>query len=134
MEKGSKSGSIDEYMEGFPPETRRVLKEVRALIREVAPEAKEKIRYSIPTFHLNGNLVHFAGYANHVGFYPTPSGIEAFREELEPYRTSKGAVQFPLGQPIPRDLIRRIVAFRVQEDARRGSRRKGAARKGGRRK
>jgi len=134
MEKSSRAGSIDEYIRGFPPETRQVLEEVRALIREVAPDAAEKISYAVPTFYLNGDLVHFAGYKSHIGFYPTSSGIEAFKEELEPYRTSKGAVQFPLDQPIPGDLIRRIVAFRVEENAGKGFRRKGTASKGDRRK
>jgi len=133
MEKRSRAGSIDEYIQGFPPETRQILEEVRALIREVAPDAAEKISYAIPTFYLDGNLVHFAGYVSHIGFYPTSSGIEAFKKELEPYRTSKGAVQFPLDRPIPRDLIRRIVAFRVEENAKKGSRRKGAAQDGERR-
>jgi uncharacterized protein YdhG (YjbR/CyaY superfamily) len=108
--------SVDEYVAGFPPETRRVLEELRALIRTAAPEATETISYAIPTFDLNGHLVHFAGYAKHVGFYPTGTGIAAFREELAPYRTGKGSVQFPLGEPLPSDLIRRIVEFRVEEN------------------
>jgi uncharacterized protein YdhG (YjbR/CyaY superfamily) len=93
-----------------------VLQQVRALIRETAPGATETISYAIPTFDLNGkHLVHFAGYAKHVGFYPVPSAMEAFKEELEPYRSGKGSAQFPLGRPLPADLIRRIVAFRVTE-------------------
>ena len=93
-----------------------MLEELRAAIRAVAPEATEKISYGIPTFDLNGqHLVHFAGYAKHVGFYPTGSGIEAFKEELGAYVTSKGTVQFPLDRPLPADLVQRIVEFRVRE-------------------
>jgi uncharacterized protein YdhG (YjbR/CyaY superfamily) len=110
------ANSIDEYVEGFPRETRQVLQELRALIGAAAPEAVEKVSYAIPTLDLNGHhLVHFAGYKNHVGFYPTGSGIEAFSKELEPYKSGKGSVQFPLGQPLPAELIRRIVEFRVKE-------------------
>ena len=108
---------IDEYLAGFPPETQKALGELRALIRASAPDATETISYAIPTFDLNGrHLVHFAGYAKHVGFYPIPTGIEAFKEELKPYKQGKGSVQFPLGQPLPIDLIRRIVKFRVEEN------------------
>jgi len=110
------AGSVDEYIAGFPPETRRVLEELRALIRASAPDATETISYAIPTFDLSGrHLVHFAGYEKHVGFYPTGSGVEAFKEELGPYKSGRGSVQFPLGQPLPTDLIRRIVEFRVHE-------------------
>jgi uncharacterized protein YdhG (YjbR/CyaY superfamily) len=88
----------------------------RAVIAAVAPDATETISYAIPTFNLNGtHLVHFAGYERHIRFYPTPSGIAAFRDELRPYKSAKGSVQFPLGQPLPADLIRRITAFRVEE-------------------
>lgn len=99
-----------------------MLKELRALIRVSAPGATETISYAIPTFDLDGHhLVHFAGYAKHIGFYPTGSGIEAFGDELKPYRSGKGSVQFPLGQPLPADLIRRIVEFRVEENTRKAS-------------
>jgi uncharacterized protein YdhG (YjbR/CyaY superfamily) len=109
--------SIDEYIAGFPPRTREVLEEVRALIKASAPGATETISYSMPTFDLNGkHLVHFAGYEKHVGFYPIPSGIEVFKEELEPYKHGKGSVQFPLDRPMPTDLIRRIVEFRAREN------------------
>ena len=108
--------SIDEYMAEFPPETRKVLEELRALIKASAPGATEKISYAIPTFHLNGNLVHFAGYEKHIGFYPGTSGIQAFKEDLKPYKSAKGSVQFPLDQPLPTNLIRRIVEFRVKEN------------------
>lgn len=111
----SKAGTIDEYIAGFPVETQKVLQELRALIRASAPDATETISYAIPTFDLNGrHLVHFAGYERHVGLYPTPTGAEAFKEELRSYKTGKGSVQFPLGQPLPTGLIRRIVEFRVR--------------------
>jgi uncharacterized protein YdhG (YjbR/CyaY superfamily) len=110
------ANSIDEYIAGFPPDTQKVLEELRALIKSSAPGAGESISYAIPTFDLSGrHLVHFAGYARHIGFYPTASGVEAFREELKPYKSAKGSVQFPLGQPLPGDLIRRIVEFRVEQ-------------------
>ncbi|MFI5258100.1 MAG: iron chaperone [Candidatus Limnocylindrales bacterium] len=113
------TSTIDQYIAGFPPETRKVLAEMRALIKSVAPGATETISYAIPTFDLNGrHLVHFAGYAKHIGFYPIPSGMEAFEEELKTYKRGRGSVQFPLGKPLPTDLIRRIVEFRVEENTR----------------
>jgi uncharacterized protein YdhG (YjbR/CyaY superfamily) len=119
MANRSTAGSIDEYIVGFPPETQKVLEELRALIKASAPGAIEKISYAMPTFDLNGHhLVHFAGYAKHIGFYPVPSGIEAFKEELKPYKSGKGSAQFPLGKPMPMDLIRRIIEFRVEENTR----------------
>ena len=117
MASRSGSGSIDEYIAGFPPETQKVLGELRALIKASAPDATETISYAIPTFDLNGrHLVHFAGYEKHIGFYPVPSAMEAFGEELGPYKRGKGSAQFPLGQPLPADLIRRIIRFRVGEN------------------
>ena len=117
MANRSTTSSIDEYIAGFPPETQKVLEEMRALIRASAPGATESISYAIPTFDLNGrHLVHFAGYKTHIGFYPVPSGLEAFKEDLMPYKQGKGSVQLPLGQPLPTDLIRRIVEFRVAEN------------------
>ncbi len=118
-----KSGlrSIDEYIAAFPEEIRARLEEVRAAIRDAAPEAAERISYQMPTFALHGNLVHFAAHRNHIGFYPAPSGIEAFKDELSGYETSKGAVQFPLSEPIPLDLISRIVRFRVNENVSRAA-------------
>lgn len=116
MANRSTASTVDEYIAEFPPEIRKVLEELRALIKSLAPGATEKISYAIPTFHWNGNLVHFAAFERHIGFYPTPSGIEAFREELKPYKTAKGSVQFPLDQPLPTDLIRRMVEFRVAEN------------------
>ena len=116
MATRSTASSIDDYIAGFPPETRKTLKELRALIRASAPDATETISYAIPTFDLNGHLVHFAGHRRHIGFYPTGRGVDAFKEELKPYKSGKGSVQFPLGQPLPTDLIRRIVEFRVEEN------------------
>lgn len=108
--------TIDEYIRAFPKDVQSVLERMRQTIRTAAPEALEAISYQMPTFKLNGkNLVHFAGYERHIGFYPVPSGIEAFKKELSPYVQGKGSAQFPLDQPIPYDLVSRIVAFRVQE-------------------
>jgi uncharacterized protein YdhG (YjbR/CyaY superfamily) len=116
MANGSTAKSIDEYIAGFPPDVQNLLEELRALIKATAPGATETISYAIPTFDLNGrHLVHFAGYKNHIGFYPVPSALEAFKEDLKPYKSGKGSAQFALGQPLPTDLIRRIVEFRVQE-------------------
>jgi uncharacterized protein YdhG (YjbR/CyaY superfamily) len=113
--------NIDDYIAQFPPSTREVLEELRTLIKATAPDAAESISYAIPTFDLGGrHLVHFAGFEKHIGFYPIPSGLEAFKEDLNPYKTGKGSVQFPLGKPLPRDLIRRIVEFRVEENMRKG--------------
>ena len=108
--------SIDDYIRGFPKSVQDALEEMRSTIRRAAPEAVEAISYQMPTFKLAGkNLVHFAGYEKHVGFYPLPSGIAAFKQDLAPYVQGKGSVQFPLGRPIPYDLVSRIVAFRVEE-------------------
>jgi uncharacterized protein YdhG (YjbR/CyaY superfamily) len=109
--------TIDEYISSFPESTRQLLEEVRKTIRKAAPEAREKINYGIPTFTLNGNLVHFAAFKNHIGFYPAPSGIEAFRKELSSYENAKGSVKFPIKEPIPFDLIAEIVKFRVKENS-----------------
>src|SRR5438105_5437409 len=104
MASRSTARSIDEYVAGFPPETQTVLEEMRALIRASAPDATETISYAIPTFDLNGrHLVHFAGYKRHIGFYPTSSGVAAFKDEVKPYKCATGSVQFPLGEPLPRD-------------------------------
>jgi uncharacterized protein YdhG (YjbR/CyaY superfamily) len=112
----STAKAIDDYIAQFPPDTQRVLAEMRALIKAAAPEAAETISYAIPTFDLKGHhLVHFAGYAKHVGFYPTRSGIDAFKDELRPYKRGKGSVQFRLDRPLPTDLVRRIVEYRVEE-------------------
>ncbi|MBL8154511.1 MAG: DUF1801 domain-containing protein [Anaerolineae bacterium] len=116
--------TIDEYIATFPQDIQVILQELRATIRAAAPDASEKISYQMPTFYLEGNLVHFAAYRNHIGFYPAPRGIEAFREELSRYKGAKGSVQFPLGEPLPLDLIARIVAFRVQDNLARAQTRK----------
>ena len=116
MGSGQKCESVDEYIAEFPADVQQILTKIRSTIRKSAPKAGEKIAYGIPTFSLNGNLVHFAAFKNHIGFYPDSSGIEAFARELSPYQSAKGSVQFPLGQPIPYDLIGRIVRFRVQEN------------------
>ena len=108
--------SIDGYIRQFPAGVQDILNELRRVINENAPGAKEKISYQMPTFYLNGNLVHFAAYKNHIGFYPAPSGIEAFKDELTGYKWAKGSVQFPIDKPIPYDLVRRIVEFRVKEN------------------
>ncbi len=108
--------TIDAYIAGFPPEIQQILNDLRAAIHEAAPEAVEKISYQMPTFFLHGNLVHFAAYEKHIGFYPAPSGIEHFKAELSAYPTSKGAIRFALDQPLPFDLIARITAFRVSEN------------------
>lgn len=115
MEK-IQSKNMDEYIAGFPAEVQDLLQQVRTTIRKAAPKAEEAMSYAMPTFKLNGNLVHFAAYKNHIGFYPTPSGIEAFKEELSAYKSSKGAVQFPIDQRLPLSLISKIVKFRVQEN------------------
>ncbi|NTU74030.1 hypothetical protein HGB07_07795 [Candidatus Roizmanbacteria bacterium] len=108
--------SIDEYIAGFPQDIRETLETIRATIRAAAPDAEEKISYQMPTFTLKGNLVHFAAYKNHIGFYPTPSGIEQFRQDLSVYDCAKGTVRFPLNKPVPLVLISRIVKFRVEEN------------------
>lgn len=110
--------NIDDYIRNFPQDIQAILQKMRQTIHEAAPEAAEAISYQMPTFKLNGNLVHFAAAKNHIGFYPAPSGIERFKTELSQYKTSKGAVQFPLDEPIPFELVKRIVAFRVQEASR----------------
>lgn len=115
-QKDAGFSTIDEYIAQFPQDMQRTLQELRATIRAAAPDASEKISYQMPTFFLNGNLVHFAVQKKHIGFYPAPSGIEAFQEELAAYKGSKGAVQFPINAPLPLDLVRRIVEFRVAEN------------------
>ena len=107
---------IDDYISGFPPETRALLVRMRELIRAAAPEASEKISYGMPTFFLNGNLVHFAGYKGHIGFYPAPSGISRFPERISEYKYAKGSVQFPLDETLPEQLISDIVKFRREEN------------------
>lgn len=116
--------TIDDYIANFPKDVQLILEKVRKTIRKAAPDAQEKINYGIPTFTLNGNLVHFAGFKNHIGFYPTPSGVEKFKKELSKYEGAKGSVQFPLEEPIPYNLITSITEFRVKEQLAKGKKKK----------
>ncbi len=108
--------SIENYIQGFPKDVQVLLQEVRNTIQKAAPTATESIKYGIPTFVLNGNLVHFGGYKSHIGFYPGASGIEAFQKEIATYTSSKGAVQFPINKPIPHELIQKIVRYRIEQN------------------
>ncbi len=108
--------NIDEYIANFPTEVQALLEKLRQTICKAAPDATEKISYQMPTFYFNGNLVHFAAYKKHIGFYPAASGVSKFQEELKEYKTSKGAIQFPIDEPIPHALVKKIVVFRVQEN------------------
>jgi uncharacterized protein YdhG (YjbR/CyaY superfamily) len=108
--------NIDEYIAGFTPEIQEILEKIRTTVRTAAPDAEETISYQMPTFRSKGNLVHFAAFKNHIGFYPTPTGTEEFKKELSAYEGGKGSIRFPLDQPIPYDLISRIVVFRVKEN------------------
>lgn len=114
--------TIDDYISGFPEDVQLKLQKIRETIRDAAPDAVEKISYQMPTSALEGNLVHFAAFKNHIGFYPAPRGIEAFQEELSAYQGGKGSVQFLLEQPVPYDLIRRIVVFRVKDNLEKAAR------------
>ena len=111
------SDTVDQYIAGFPPDVQHILQTIRAIIKEEAPSATERIAYGMPTYTMEKNLIHFAGYARHIGVYPTPTGIEAFKDELSAYKNAKGSVQFPLNDSIPYDLIRRIARYRVAEQA-----------------
>ena len=117
--ESNKATSIDEYIAGCPEDVQKKLKDMRATIKAAAPEATEKISYQIPTFYLKGNLVHFAALKNHIGFYPTPSGVQAFIKETTKYASTKGAIQFPLDEPLPLKLVSKIVKFRVKENLQR---------------
>jgi uncharacterized protein YdhG (YjbR/CyaY superfamily) len=110
------SETIDKYISSFPKEIQIILEKIRQTIKEAAPEATETISYQMPTFRLNGNLVHFAAFKNHIGFYPTPSGITKFKKELDKYKNAKGSVQFPIDKEIPYELIKKIVEFRIIEN------------------
>ncbi|PYM16903.1 MAG: hypothetical protein DME18_00345 [Verrucomicrobia bacterium] len=107
--------NIDEYIAGFPRDVQVILQGIRNTIKKAAPDAEEAIKYQVPTFVLNGNLVHFAAFQKHIGFYPTPSAIQEFKDELCSYESAKGSVQFPLDKPVPFGLIRKIVKFRLKE-------------------
>ena len=124
----SEPASIDEYIAAFPPEIAARLAAMRAIIREHAPEAEERIAYRMPTFWQDGNLVHFAAFTNHIGFYPTPTGISAFAKELARYAHAKGSAQFPHDEPLPLALVAKIVKARVQEKA--GAKKQGAKKAG----
>ncbi|HEY3402445.1 MAG TPA: DUF1801 domain-containing protein [Ohtaekwangia sp.] len=113
MMKGPIAKTIDEYIAGFPKDIQKLLTQMRTTIRKAAPKAEEDIRYAIPTFVLHGNLVHFAAYKNHIGFYPAPRAIEEFKKELSKYEGSKGAIKFPLDKPLPLTLVSKMVKFRV---------------------
>lgn len=113
---GKKSTNVDQYISSFPEPTQKILEQVRTCIKKAAPKAEEIIGYGIPTFKLNGNLVHFAGYKHHIGFYPGADGIAAFEKELAGYKTSKGAVQFPIDKRMPLSLITQIVKYRVMKN------------------
>lgn len=108
--------TIDEYISSFPKNVQTILEQLRRAIKESAPLAEETINYGIPTFKLQGNLVHFAAFKNHIGFYPTPSAITFFKHELSKYKQAKGSIQFPINQPIPFELIKKIVNYRVNEN------------------
>ncbi|GLX67781.1 iron chaperone [Paenibacillus glycanilyticus] len=112
--------NIDEYIANFPPDLQVILEKIREVIKEAAPDAKEKISYQMPAFELNGNLVYYAAFKKHIGFYPTAGGISAFQEELSAYKGAKGSVQFPLNKPIPFELIRRITEYRAAENREKG--------------
>ncbi|MEY4178314.1 MAG: hypothetical protein RLY70_1888 [Planctomycetota bacterium] len=129
MSVDNSPSTIDAYIAGFPEHVQAILREIRRVIGEVAPAAQEAIKYRIPTFVLGGNLVHFAAFDKHIGFYPTPSAMEHFKADLSLYKSAKGSVQFPLDAPIPYELIRRIVRFRVEEVTAR-PKRKGGKRAG----
>ena len=113
--------TIDEYISTCPPGVQKTLKKLRKVIREAAPDAEEKIAYRMPAYVLNGPLVYFAAFKDHIGFFPTPGGVCAFKYELTGYKTSKGTIQFPLDKPLPYDLVRRIVRFRVEENKQKGN-------------
>jgi uncharacterized protein YdhG (YjbR/CyaY superfamily) len=119
-----KYSTIDEYISSFPKNIQKMLGDVRSVIRKIAPDSVEAISYGIPTFKLNGNLVHFAAFKNHIGFYPAPNGIEEFEKELSVYKQGKGSVQFPVDKPLPLDLISKIVKYRVKKNSEKNSIRK----------
>jgi uncharacterized protein YdhG (YjbR/CyaY superfamily) len=122
MEANKKTyNTIDEYIADFPAELQVILTKIREVINEAAPDAKEKISYQMPAFELNGNLVYYAAFKKHIGFYPTAGGVSAFQEELSAYKGAKGSVQFPFNKPIPYELIGRITAYRAAQNRGKGS-------------
>jgi uncharacterized protein YdhG (YjbR/CyaY superfamily) len=115
MEKQNKGyGSVDEYISSFPEYAQKKLKELRGIVKELVPQAQERISYQMPAFFLGGNIVYFAGFSKHIGFYPGANGIAAFEKELKKYKYAKGSVQFPIDEPLPVELIKRIVNFKVE--------------------
>ncbi|MDR0383133.1 MAG: DUF1801 domain-containing protein [Spirochaetaceae bacterium] len=116
-----KIATIDEYIMGFEPAIQKTLKELRDFVKAEVPETTEKISYGMPTFCLNGNLVHFAAFNDHYGFFPTPSGINKFEDELAPYRTGKGTLRFPFNEPIPWDVLKKVIRYRVEENLKKAS-------------
>jgi uncharacterized protein YdhG (YjbR/CyaY superfamily) len=123
MKAGTKSAAaIDDYIQGFPPEARRRLESIRKIVRKLAPDAKEKISYRMPAFHLNGPLLYFAAFKNHIGFYPTAGGVLPFEKELSKYVHGRGSIQFPMDEDLPLKLIEKIVKHRVKESAVKGGR------------
>ncbi len=116
MEASKKFTTVEEYISTFPAETKKLLKEMRKAIKQAAPDAEELISYNMPAFKQEGALVYYAGYKHHIGFYPTSSGIAVFKKEFSNYKNSKGAVQFPIDEPLPLDLVTKIVKYRVKEN------------------
>ena len=114
MKQSAPPETIDEYIAGFPPKTQRLLKALRKTIRAGAPDAEEAIKYGMPTFVQNGNLVHFAAFKGHIGLYPAPAAISAYQNQLLDYKTSKGAIRFPIDSPLPLDLVKEIVRYRIK--------------------
>ena len=112
----TKPSSVDDYIAGFREPVQILLEQVRATIQQAAPDAQETIKYAMPTYVLHGNLVHFAAFKNHIGFYATPTGNGVFQQEISRYKGAKGSLQFPINQPMPLDLIKRLVEFRVKEN------------------
>ncbi len=125
----AKATDIDAYIASAPTEVQEKLQQIRATVKAAAPEAEEKISYAMPTFALKGNLVHFAAFKNHIGFYPAPTGLDAFEKELALYKRGKGSVQFPLDEPLPLDLITKIVKLRVAENLKKAGVRKSTLKK-----
>ena len=115
IQPGTKFKDADSYIAMFPGSTQKKLQQLRSIIKKAVPKAEEVISYNMPAYKLNGILVYFAGYENHIGFYPTSKPIEVFKEELAAYKTSKGAIQIPLNAPLPSDLIQRMVKFRIEQ-------------------
>jgi uncharacterized protein YdhG (YjbR/CyaY superfamily) len=116
--------TIDDYIADSPKDTQKHLKQIREVVRKLVPDAKEDIKYGMPTYVLNGNLLHFAGFEHHIGFYPTPTGISSFKKDLAPYKQGKGSVQFPLDKPMPLALITRIIKYRLKQNLEKGKKKK----------